>query len=563
MSDSGFAYQLRRWGGPGRHDGVAPNGMVASKHTLIGEAGCKMIRRGGNAVDAAVAAAFMDCVVEPAMNGIGGEGVMAIHLASGENVIIDYVGRPSKNCKPDMYKLSEDRETGWMGWRGVKGDANVIGHKACVTPGTVAGLTEALELHGTTKLPDVMAPAISVAEEGFPVGWWTAGYIFQRMNTFWHMPEWRRIFLHDSQFPYIPFTYDLPKPEMFIQKDLAKSLRAIAEGGRDTFYRGWIADAIANEMAGNGGLITREDLAMYEPIVSQPQPGSYRGHDVVYDPTHGGTTLVEMLNILEGYDLAGYGFGSAEHLHLVGDAIGLAYADRFEYMGDPGYVDVPQRALVSKEYAAERRRELSLDRATKIGYGKPWSFEPDHTTSLAVADKVGNMVCINQTLVNLFGSGVVVPGTGITMNNAMYGLNPEPGHANSIDGRKRRIQNVCPVVVLKRGAPLLACGAPGGRNIPVAVMQVILHVVDFKMGIQEAIEAPRCTRETGRLFIDSRVTPEVRDRLREMGHDLDWVDEELRSWARPVGVTRDPETKMLHGGVTTTLTNFESRTVGC
>jgi gamma-glutamyltranspeptidase/glutathione hydrolase len=232
-------------------------------------------------------------------------------------------------------------------------------------------------------------------------------------------------------------------------------------------------------------------------------------------------------------------------------------------MGDPGYVDVPQKALVSKEYAEKQRRRMNLDSTVKIGFGDPWPFEPDHTTSLAVADKAGNMVCVNQTLVNLFGSGVVVPGTGITMNNAMYGLNPEPGHANSIDGRKRRIQNVCPTVILRGGEPLLACGAPGGRNIPVAVLQVILHVIDFKMGIQEAIEAPRCARETGRLFIDSRFPPEVRDKLTAMGHDLDWVDEELRSWARPVGVLRNPVTKMLHGGVTTTLTTFESKAVGC
>ena len=563
MSDSQLIYQLRRWGGPGRYDGVAPNGMVASKHTLIGEAGCKMIRRGGNAVDAAVAAAFMDCVVEPAMNGIGGEGIMAIHLAKGENVIVDYVGRPSKDCRPDMYELSDIKEPGWMGWRSVKGDANVIGHKACVTPGTVAGLTGALERYGTMRLPEVMAPAISVAEEGFPVGWWTAGYIFQRMKTFWHLGEWKRTFLHDSQFPYVPFTYDLLEPEMFIQRDLARSLRAISEGGRDAFYKGWIADAIAEEMAKNNGLISHDDLAIYEPIVSEPEPGSYREHDVVYDPTHGGTTLMEMLNILEGYDLCGFGFGSAEHLHLVGDAIGLAFADRFEFMGDPGYVDVPQKALVSKEYAEKQRRRMNLDSTVKIGFGDPWPFEPDHTTSLAVADKAGNMVCVNQTLVNLFGSGVVVPGTGITMNNAMYGLNPEPGHANSIDGRKRRIQNVCPTVILRGGEPLLACGAPGGRNIPVAVLQVILHVIDFNMGIQEAIEAPRCARETGRLFIDSRFPPEVRDKLTAMGHDLDWVDEELRSWARPVGILRDPVTKMLHGGVTTTLTTFESKAVGC
>jgi gamma-glutamyltranspeptidase/glutathione hydrolase len=537
--------------------------MVASKHTLIGEAGCKMIMRGGNAVDAAVAAAFMDCVVEPAMNGIGGEGVMAIHMASGENVIIDYVGRPSKDCRPDTYKLSEEKEPGWMGWRRVIGDENVIGHKACVTPGTVAGLTEALERYGKMKLSEVMAPAISVAEEGFPVGWGTAGYIFQRMKIFWHLNEWRRIFLHDSQFPYIPFAYNIPKPEVLVQRDLAESLRAIAEGERKVFYMGWIADAIAEEMAKNGGLISREDLAMYEPIVSEPEPGSYRGLDVVYDPTHAGTTLVEMLNILEDYDLGGYGFGSAEHLHLVGDAIGLAYADRFEYMGDPGYVKVPQRALASKQYAAELRRGMSLDKAAEIGFGEPWPYEPSHTTSLAVADKGGNMVCVNQTLVNLFGSGVVVPGTGVTLNNAMYGLNPEPGHANSIDGRKRRIQNVCPTILLRGGEPFLAVGAPGGRNIPIAVLQVILNVVDFGMGIQEAVEAPRCTRETGRLFIDSRFPPLVRDRLTSMGHDLDWVEEELREWARPVGIIKDPATKLLHGGVTTWLLEFESIAVGC
>jgi gamma-glutamyltranspeptidase/glutathione hydrolase len=536
--------------------------MVASKHQLIGEAGVEMMRRGGNAVDAAVAAAFMNCVVEPAMNGLGGEGVMAIHLASGKNIIVDYVGRPSKGCTPDMYELSEETEPGWMGWRRVKGDANVIGHKACVTPGTVAGLSEALERYGTMKLGDVMAPAIRVAEEGFEVGWGTASSIFQRIRTFWHLREWRRVYLHDGQFPYLPYNMELPKPEVLVQKDLARSLRTVAEGGRDALYMGRIADAIAREMETNGGLITAEDLATYEPIVSEPEPGSYRGYDVVYDPTHAGTTLMEFLNILEGYDLAGYGFGSLEALHLVAEAIGFAFADRFEYMGDPGYIKVPQRALVSKEYAGEQRKRIRLDRACAVKPGKPWPFEPDHTTALSVADKAGNIVTVNQTLVNLFGSGVVIPGTGILMNNAMYGLNPEPGHANSIDGRKRRIQNVCPAVLLKGGEPFMTLGSPGGRNIIAAVAQVIVHVVDFKMGIQEAIEAPRLTRETGKVYIDSRFPTSVRDRLVAMGHDLVWIDEELRSWAKPVGIVRDPGTGFLHGGVATSLTAFESKAVG-
>lgn len=350
---------------------------------------------------------------------------------------------------------------------------------------------------------------------------------------------------------------------MLIQKDLAKSLSSVSEDGRNAFYRGWISNAISKEMQENGGLISQEDLAMYEPIVSEPDSGNYRGYDVVYDPTHAGTTLMEMLNILEGYPMDRFGFGSVEALHVVSEAIGLAFADRFEYMGDPGYVKVPQRALASKEYATHQRGKINLKEATKVTPGKPWPFEPDHTTALSVADKAGNMVCINQTLVNLFGSGVVIPGTGITMNNAMYGLNPEPGHANSIEGRKRRIQNVCPTILLKDDAPYMAVGAPGGRNIPVSVLQVILHVVDFKMGIQEAIEAPRCTRETGKFYIDSRFPPDVRDKLIHKGHDLDWIDEELRSWARPVGVMRNLGTGLLRGGVSTTLTNFESTVVGC
>jgi gamma-glutamyltranspeptidase/glutathione hydrolase len=536
--------------------------MVASKHPLIGEAGVEVMRKGGNAVDAAVAAAFMDCVVEPAMNGIGGEGVMAIHLEGGENVIVDYVGRPSRHCTSDMFELTEEAEPGWMGWRQVVGDANVVGHKACTTPGTVAGLAEALERYGTMSLEDVMEPAIKVAEEGFIVGWATASSIFQRMRLFSRFPEWRRIYLHEERFPYLPYSATMASPQQLANKDLSASLRAIAKEGPKAFYKGWIAKAIAGEMERGGGLIDEEDLAMYEPIVHEPEPGSYRGHGIVYDPTHSGTTMMQILKILEGYDLASHGFGSVEAVHLVAEAIGLAFADRFQYMGDPGWVDVPQKALVSGEYARELRKRINMEKAGAVEFGDPWPYEPDSTTALAVADAAGNMVCVNQTIVNSFGCGVVVPKTGIVMNCAMYGLDPEPGHANSIDGRKRRIQNVCPTVVLRNGEPYMTLGAPGGRNIQVSVAQVIMHVVDFGMGIQEAIEAPRITRETAEVYVDNRFPTGVWDVLRGLGHDVVWVDQELKSWARPVGVLRDPETGWLHGGVQCHFTGFESVAVG-
>ncbi|MFQ6052839.1 MAG: gamma-glutamyltransferase [Candidatus Bathyarchaeia archaeon] len=558
-----YVHQRRRWIGAGRLDCVAENGMVASKHPLIGETGVDIMRKGGNAVDAAVAAAFVDCVVEPAMNGIGGEGVMAIHLESGRNVIVDYVGRPAMSCTPDMYELDPGRERPGWGWSAVKDDANMVGHRACTTPGTVAGLAAALERYGTMSLREVMEPAIRVAEEGFIVGWWTAAHIFRRMRLLWRFPEWRRIYLHDGRFPLLPHRLGAREPrERLVNRDLARSLRAIAEEGPDAFYKGWIAKAIAEEMERNGGLITLEDLGMYEPIVHEPEPGSYRGNTVVYDPTHAGTTLMEILNILEGYDLAALGFGTAETIHLLSEAIGLAYADRFKYMGDPGYVDVPQKALVSKGYAEALRGRIDPEKASVIEAGDPWPYEPECTTALAVADGDGNLVCVNQTLVNAFGCGVVVPGTGIVMNNAMYGLNPEPGHANSIDGRKRRIQNVCPTILLRDGDPYMAVGAPGGRAIQVSVAQVVVNVVDHGMGIQEAIEAPRVVRETSTVYLDNRLPAEVRDDLNGMGHDIVWIDRELYNWARPVGVLVDPETGLLHGGVDCHFTGFESIAVG-
>ncbi len=561
MVSGDYIYQQRRWTGAGRSDCVAPNAMVASKHRLISEAGVKMLKAGGNAVDAAIAAAFMDCVVEPGMNGIGGEGVMTIHLESGENIVIDYVGRPPASSSPEMYTIEESSEPGWMGWKKVRNDENVIGYKSCVVPGTVAGLTTALEEYGSMNLDEVMAPAIDVAREGFVVGWWTADHIFRRMEAFWRFPEWRKVYLRNERYPYLPYTHELASPHVLKNPQLARCLASISAGGPSVFYHGWIAEAISEDMSENGGLITLEDMATYEPIVHTPSPGSYRGHEVVYDPTHSGTTLMQILNIIEGYDFNEKPFGSPEALHVVSEAIGLAFADRFKYMGDPDWVEVPQKGMTSKGYATELREKISLDKAGAVAAGDPWPYVPECTTALTVADKDGNFVAVNQTLVNSFGSGVVIPKTGIVMNKAMYGLDPEPGRANSIDGRKRRIQNVCPTVVLKDGEGFMALGAPGGRNIQVSIAQAIHYVIDYGFGIQDAVDAPRVTRETSTVFVDSRFSAKTRDRLVAMGHDIKYIEPELKSWGRPVGVLRDKDG--FHGGVYSLLTGFESMAVGC
>ncbi len=557
-----YIFQERSWGGAARRCCVAERGMVASKHPLIGKAGIDVMRRDGNAVDAAVAAAFVDCVVEPAMNGIGGEGVMAIHMCSGEDIIIDYVGRPSKRCTPDMFELLEEVEPGWMGWRRVKDDANIIGHKAATVPGTVAGLAKALELYGTMELGEVMEPAIRVAEEGFPVGWWTVSHIVQTMHRFYRFPEWRRLFLKDERYPPLPYTHARRgSPDLLVNRDLARSLRLIAEEGPEAFYRGEIAEAIAEDMEGNGGLISLEDLAMYEPIVSRAARGEYRGFEVVYDPSHAGTTLMEILNILEGYSLSNHGFGSYEHLHLLAEAIGLAYSDRFRYMGDPDFIRVPLKGLASKGYAEELRRRISLERALEPSPGDPWPYERC-TTALTVVDGERNAVAVNQTLVDAFGCGVVVPGTGIVLNNAMYGLNPEPGHANSILGRKRRIQNVCPTILLRDGKTFMAIGAPGGRAIQTSIVQAIVNLVDFGMDIQSAIEAPRITRETGEIQLDSRFSREVYEKLSSAGHRVAYIDKEIGGWGRPVAIVVDDETGLLYGGVESHFLGFESEAIG-
>ncbi len=561
MDSEDFQYQQRRWTGASRFDCVSSNGMVASKHRLISEAGLKMLKRGGNVVDAAVAAAFMDCVVEPAMNGIGGEGVMTIHMESGENVVIDYVGRPPASSSTDMYEVDEGSEPGWMGWRKIKNDENVNGYKACVVPGVVAGLALALKKYGSMKLRNVIKPAIDVAKDGFIVGWWTAGHILGKMEAFWKFSEWRKIYLRDGRFPYLPYSKELAKPHVLKNPQLSQCLDSIAHDGPDVFYKGWIAGEIAKDMSENGGLITEEDMASYEPIIVNPELGSYRDHQVVYDPTHSGTTMMQILNIIEGYDFSDIPYNSPEALHLVSEAIGLSFADRFKYMGDPGWVDVPQRGMTSKSYAAKLREKINPEKAGAVEPGDPWPYDSKNTTALTVADKDGNMVSVNQTNVNSFGSGVVIPNTGILMNNAMYGLNPEPGTANSIDGKKRRIQNVCPTIVLRDGSGYMALGAPGGRNIQVSIAQVIHHVIDYGMGIQDAVDAPRVTRETGTVFLDKRLPEETFTTMVSMGHDVTYIDPELKSWGRPVGVLKD-KGGLLYGGVYSLLTGFESAAVG-
>lgn len=476
---------------------VAEHAIVTSAHPLASEAGIEILKKGGNAVDAAVATAFAIGVVEPDGSGIGGEGLMVIYLAeTDERIAIDY-----RSCAPksiEQYNLEKD------------------GPKSVAIPGTVAGLSMALENYGTMSLSEVLQPAIRYAEEGFEVSSTLAGIIMDNYEKLLNDPATAEVYLEDS----------FPKQEgdIIVQEDLAKTLKIIGYQGADAFYTGVIADVIAHQMKESGGIITKEDLATYRAIEREPVVGDYRGYEIISGPPPvSGMVVIEALNILENYDLRQYGYMSYDALHLMSEAVRLAYADRYGYMADPSFVDVPMDILLSKEYAAKRADLIQMDRQIP-----KWELrgavddvkEHHSTTHLVVADEAGNMVSLTQTLSSFFGSGYTVPGTGILLNNEMK--NFSKSGINVMEPYKRMRTTIAPTVILKDGKPFMAVGSPGAARIVPAVLNIIVNVVDFDMGLQEAIEAPRfySTSQSSKVYLEDRFPELVIKALEQKGYKL-------------------------------------------
>lgn len=549
---------------------VAPNGMVVGEHPLIAEAGAEVLLKGGNAVDAAVAAAFAAGVVEPFMSGIGGLGYMLIHdNRRGRQFVVEFTGRTPAAAGPETFELDPaGGQAGMFGWPAVKDRANLVGYRAPLVPGTVAGLALALEKFGTMRLDQVLEPAIRYAEEGFPMDWYVSLNIAVAMAELKEFPETAAVFLPHGV-PPRPRTRWWEPAEIFRQPELAGTLKLIAREGPDAFYRGPIAARIAEAMAARGGLITREDLARYEPrVYEEPLRTTYRGFEILAAPGPcAGTTLVEMLNIAEGFGLSRYGHNSAQSLHLIAEVSRRAFADRFAFLADPDFVEAPWSGLVSKEYAAEVRSTIDFERATpEVRAGDPWKYEgrpaparaegpagpdPGCTTHLGVVDRERNMVSLTNTLGELFGCRVVIPGAGILLNNGMVWFDPRPGRPNSLAGNKRPLVNMTPALVLRDGRPFMTIGAPGARRLITAVFQSILNVLEFGLGIQAAVSAPRVHCEGPETHIDSRVPAETRDILAAMGHRLVVLEETVAAsdFGRPVGIVIDPTDGCLHGGV--------------
>jgi len=543
----------------------AAKGMVVAEHPLGAEVGAGILARGGNAVDAAVATAFAMPVVEPFMSTIAGGGSFLVHMArKGETIAIDANVEAPGACHEGCYPLTEGQGVGLFTWRRVVDDANMYGPRSVAVPGSVAGLCLALERYGTMELADVLAPAIALAEDGFTPDWYVALTMATYCREIAAFPETARTYLRDGHYVLRPpaMADSAIDGDRLRQPDLAQSLRLIAKEGPAAFYRGAIADAIHEEMRRTGGFLTRDDLAGYAPRVLSPLRGQYRAVDLAFVPgATGGITALQMLNTLAQFPSTRVTYRTPAGLHLRAEAIRRAFEDRFRYLGDALRTTAPWSGLASAKYAAALARTIKPGGPrSAVAPPDPWAYEAgapaagrrrgtaaaaaatgDCTTHICAIDAQRNMVSFTNTAVSLFGSRMVVPGTGILLQNGMIWFDPEPGRPNSVAAGKRPLVNMVPVLGFRRGQPSFALGAPGGRKIVSIVPQVVSNMLDAGDSPQAAMEAPRLHSEGGDLWVDDRVGGRSLAALGKMGHPVvrRHVDLNAFYFARPVAIRID------------------------
>ena len=514
----------------------AKHGIVASEHGLASQIGLDILKRGGNAVDAAVAVGFALAVVLPSAGNIGGGGFMMIHDAkTGKDTAIDFRELAPAAASRDMFLDANGNV--------VRGKS-IFTHQAVGVPGTVAGMALALSKYGTLKLKDVIEPSIKLAEQGFEITPHMAEILEGSKGHLGKWPASRAIFFKDGR--------PLRAGEMLVQKDLARSLRLIAAQGPAAFYEVEIAKKIVAEMQANQGLMTMADLKNYKAVEREPVRGNYRGYQIVAmpPPSSGGVHIVQMPNMLENYPLKQQGLNSAQNIHLMAEVMKLAYADRSEYLGDPDFTKVPVKGLTSPAYANELIKKINPDRATPsetIRPGKPQPYESDQTTHYSVADSKGNLVATTYTLNLLFGSGIVAAGTGITLNNEMDDFSIKEGvpnafgliggTANAVAANKRPLSSMSPTFVLKDGKPFLVTGTPGGSRIITTTLQIILNVIDHDLNVAEATLTPRMHHQWEPDFIrmERGVSLDTQQILLQKGHQI--------RIARPMGKTQTIQIK--------------------
>ncbi len=504
------------------HPELGTGGMVVSQRKVASEVGAEILRQGGNAIDAAVATALTLAVVLPRAGNLGGGGFMLIYSNELQKTIaIDYREMAPAKASRDMFldnKGNYDRK---------KAQFSLL---SAGVPGTVAGLYYALEKYGTLSWDEVLDPAINLAENGFKVPHDLSSVLTNYKNRLTANQATAEAYYKKNKVPY-------KAGEVMKLPDLAWSLKELKQYGPSAFYQGEIAKKIVAEMERNGGLITLKDLGNYKVKERVPIKGTYKGYEIVSMPpsSSGGVHLIQMLNMLEPFSLNEMGFGSAETIHLLSEVMKRAYSDRSKYLGDTDFVEVPLKGLTSKTYAKNLLKEISLSKVTSskdISYGNPLPYESPDTTHFSVMDDRGNVVSNTYTLNFSYGSGIVIPGTGILMNNEMDDFSSKKGvpnayglvgfEANEIQGRKRPLSSMTPTIVLKDGKPYLVLGSPGGSRIITTVLQVVLNVLEHKMNIKKAVISPRIHHQwlPDVLLVEEGFSSDTLSLLKAKGHTI-------------------------------------------
>ena len=521
-----FGLSLLMTGFPAQASGRLPtyarHGMVASSSELASQAGRDILTKGGNAIDAAVATGFALAVTWPSAGNIGGGGFLVYHGSDGLITTFDFREKAPLAATRDMYLDSDGR---------VRDNANHAGFLSIGVPGTVAGLYLAHQRLGKLPWKDVVEPAVGLAENGFPFTWalheHVTGSLAEHLEQY---PSTAAVFLKPDGTPHEP-------GEIWKQPDLARTLRRIRDQGHNGFYRGETAQKLAKFLRDNGGIITQDDLAKYQAVERKPIHGTYGGHDIyaMAPPSSGGVAVVEILNILEGFDLAAMGHNSAAYLHVLTEAMRRAFADRAKHLGDPDHnPDMPVTRLTSGSHADRMRRTIDLTRASESdssAFGLP--YESEETTHYSVVDADRNTVSVTYTLEQSYGSKIVAKGLGFLLNNEMGDFNPVPGRTTSrgmigtlpnlVAPEKRMLSSMTPTIVAKDGKPLYAIGSPGGRTIINTVAQVILNLIDHGMGIGEAVEAGRIHHQwlPNVTSVERRaISHDTRERYEALGHTI-------------------------------------------
>ncbi|MCL4841695.1 MAG: gamma-glutamyltransferase [Bryobacteraceae bacterium] len=494
--------------------------MVVAQEPMAADVGAAVLKSGGNAVDAAVAVAFALAVTHPSAGNLGGGGFLLLRLPGGESTFVDFRERAPKASSRDMYLDEAGNLT----------RASRVGWKAAGVPGTVRGLEMAHRKYGTKPWGELLAPAIALAEKGVEVSWAEARSMCGAKRLMGEFEESRRIFLKGGAC--------WEPGERLVQPELAGVLKRIAREGAKDFYEGETARILAEESAKGGGLITLEDLRGYRAVERAPLKGAYKGFDILTapPPSSGGIGLLQMMAMLEGTGYEKAGAGSAAASHYLAEVMRRYYADRAEYLGDPDFGKIPVEGLLSKAYAAERRKGIRKERATpsaELSWGRPAGFESEETTHFNVVDESGAAVAFTYTINGSYGNGVTVPRLGFLLNNEMDDFAAKPGtpnmfglvqgEVNAIEPGKRPLSSMTPTIVTREGKLFMVLGAPGGSRIITGVTQVLLNVIDFGMTVQQAVDQPRLHHQwqPDTLYLERGFSPDTRALLEGRGHRVE------------------------------------------